>query len=256
MDIIIKNGVIQHDESKRIRDIKNNEGLLKKNYADYVKGTPGPYYDLCDCHIHVPRFPKDIPNFHGPQNSKKIKIDFNDEYSNSMKYCCICHILIKTNTSFPAKRRYFESITYDEYRQIDADKKVYKSNIEYSLKWESFYKKLSIKNETNSKSKRIIKWNLFYNKLNRANYLRNLNYNLEIYKTNQIKILSMYYKLLYKLLKQPIYYTISPKETKILWPWELTSYQKFKLLNPEYRSSVIFGPDKLQNFRTNYIIIE
>jgi hypothetical protein len=42
MDIIIRNGVIQSDESKRVHEIKNNAGLLKKDYRDYVKGIPGP----------------------------------------------------------------------------------------------------------------------------------------------------------------------------------------------------------------------
>ena len=37
MDIIIRNGVIQSNESNRVYEIKNNAGLLKKDYKDYIK---------------------------------------------------------------------------------------------------------------------------------------------------------------------------------------------------------------------------
>ena len=71
MDIVIRNGVIDNCESKRIRDIKNEEGLLKKNYDNYCANISGPYYDLKNCHICVPRYPKNIPNFIG---LKKINV--------------------------------------------------------------------------------------------------------------------------------------------------------------------------------------
>ena len=76
MDIIIRNGVIQTNESKRVHEIKNNAGLLKKDYRDFVKGIPGPYYDFFDSHVCVPRKYNQIQNFSGPQDKKKIKYSY------------------------------------------------------------------------------------------------------------------------------------------------------------------------------------
>ena len=74
MDIIIRDGVIQEQESERIHDIMNEEGLLKKDFKNYIKGVPGPYYDLAHSHICIPRKFHMIPNFIGPQDKTKIKL--------------------------------------------------------------------------------------------------------------------------------------------------------------------------------------
>lgn len=236
MYIIIRNGIIQKDEAKRIQDIKNDEGLLKKDYSNYIKGTPGPYYDFLECHLHVPRFPKDIPNFHGPQNSKKIKLDFRD-FSQNNKYCCICHELIKSNPSFPPRKTYFEPIDSDDYK--------YKLN--------DNNKKQVIKVKINST---ITDLKTLFIKFTHKMCLEKIREDSDYYKRKSIKIISIYYKIFYKILYKPILYHISLKETKVLWPWELTNYQKFKLLNPKYKELCIFPNNNFDKFRTNYVIID
>lgn len=237
MDIIIRNGVIQKDEAKRIQDIKNDEGLLKKDYSNYIKGSPGPYYDFLECHLHVPRFPKDIPNFHGPQNSKKIKMDIR-EFSDNNKYCCICHEYIKWIPSFPPRKTYFECIVTDDFK-YDFDKPKNLSQKKYT---QTFHKKLKL--ET------------FIKKYIHKTILHNIKTESDLYKRKSLKIISEYYKIFYKLLNKPILYPISLKETKILWPWELTNYQKFRLLNPKYKELCIFPNNNFDKFKTNYVIID
>ena len=36
MDIVIRNGVIDKSEANRVREIKNEAGLLKKDFSDYI----------------------------------------------------------------------------------------------------------------------------------------------------------------------------------------------------------------------------
>lgn len=235
MDIIIRNGVIQKNESKRIRDVKNDEGLLKKDYSNYIRGQPGPYYDFLECHLHVPRFPKDIPNFHGPQNSKKIKMDFYD-FSNKNKYCCICHQLMKVNSSFPPRKTYFESVVEDEYSYL------------YSNSNSNSTKKLN-KFATINLEKIIQKY------IHKTN-MENIRQESDLYKRKILKITSIYYKIIYKVLYKPVMYPVSATENKLLWPWELTNYQKFRLLNPKYKELCIFPNNNLDKFRTNYVIID
>ena len=107
MDIIIRNGVILKDEKENVN--------IKKDYnKEYHINKPGHNYDLIDSHMHIARFPHQIINFVGPQISNKIKMDFYD-FDKKSKYCCICHKLMNTNVSFPAKRQKFENIINYEY---------------------------------------------------------------------------------------------------------------------------------------------
>lgn len=242
MDIIIRNGVIQKEESKRIYKIKNDEGLLKKDYSNYIRGQPGPYYDFLECHLHVPRFPKDIPNFHGPQNSKKIKMDMHD-YKQNNKFCCICHEYIKWIPSFPLRKTYFECILADDFKYgLSKPKTLSQKENTQKENTQTFHKKLKL--ET------------LFKKYIHKSFLHNIKTEGDLYKKKSLKIISEYYKIFYKLLNKPILYPISLKETKILWPWELTNYQKFKLLNPKYRELCIFTDNNLDKFRTNYVVID
>ena len=50
MDIIIRNGVIDKSEMKRMHEHKNDQGLLKTNFIEYNKNTSGPYYDCANSH--------------------------------------------------------------------------------------------------------------------------------------------------------------------------------------------------------------
>ena len=63
------------------------------------------------------------------------------------------------------------------------------------------------------------------------------------------------YKVLYMLNNKKILYPISNYKSLLLWPWEMTYYQKFKLNNPNYKKSNIFLENDLDKFREDYAYI-
>lgn len=222
MDIIIQNGKINFTEMQKEHDKKNNEGLLKKDFINFNNNTPGPYYDLYNSHLHVWRKPKNISNFHGPQDQKRFKL-FQLEWDEKKSYCSICHCKYKINTSFDHNNNF---------------KDLYIPKNELN---NTFIKIKLNKNYTNT-------WINFYNKLTNKKVLIN---NIKI---KRIKIYTKYYQLVYKLIHKPIVYNISSFETKLLYPWELTPYQKFKLENKNYKKSIIYLSNK--RITENYIKIE
>ena len=256
MDIIIRNGVIQSNESKRVHEIKNNAGQLKKDYKDYVKGIPGPYYDFFDCHLCIPRKYDHIQNFSGPQHKKKIKLMDTKDFNKLISYCCICHSEIRHNPCFSAKRKIF----------IEEDTFARKVEVNFDLLEQ--FKKIKICHQNSSDIDLIItglkktsvdissKWGNLYNKINKSYNKDNLNFVFRNYKNTQQKIINKYYQIVYKLVKTPILYPISTTETKLIWPWNLTNYQKFKLDNPDYKSCVMFSHRRNYKITENYVIIE
>lgn len=259
MDIIIQNGVIKQMESVRIHDIMNEEGLLKKDFKNYIKGVPGPYYDLAHSHICIPRKFHMIPNFIGPQDKTKIKLIKNEEFNKKTSYCIICHQELKPNVSFSAKRKQF----YEE--------NIYSRKPEPICELEQQFKKMKVKSEISQNSpdldscmmslsinnKTILNWIRMFQKQRKIkinDYVLKKEY--DTFKYNQQKILNKYYQIVYKLTKEPILYPISNKETKLMYPWELTNYQKFRLTNMNYKSSVIFLQRPSYQITTNYVMIE
>ena len=257
MDIIISNGVIQSNESKRVHEIKNNAGLLKKDYKDYVKGIPGPYYDFFDCHLCIPRKYDQIQNFTGPQYKNKIKLMDTKDFNKLVRYCCICHREIIPNPCFSAKRKVF----------IEEDTFARKVDINHDLQKQ--FKKIKISEEDDNNKIDIIttilnkisvdinaKWKKLYNKINKITRKDNVNLTFRNYKSTQQKIINKYYQMVYKLVRTPILYPISMTETKLIWPWDLNRYQKFKLDNPDYKSSVMFSHRRNYKITENYVTIE
>lgn len=259
MDIIIQNGVIKEMESERIHNIMNEEGLLKKDFKNYIKGVSGPYYDLAHSHICIPRKFHMIPNFMGPQDKTKIKLIKNDDFNKKKSYCIICHEELKPNVAFSSKRKQF----YEE--------NIFERKAEPINQLENEFKKMKVFSNINSpvpdldscmmslsiNNKSILNWNLFFNKLYKFkihNSVLNSEYNN--YKHNQKIIINKYYQMVYKLIKEPLLYPISNKETKLMYPWELTNYQKFRLNNMNYKSSVIFLQRPNYQITTNYVMIE
>ena len=259
MDIIIRDGVIQEQESERINDIMNEEGLLKKDFKNYIKGVPGPYYDLAHSHICIPRKFNIIPNFIGPQDKTKIKLIKNDEFNKKTSYCIICHEELKPNVAFSAKRKKF----YEE--------NIYARKPEPIHELENEFKKLKVVSDFKNNpadldacmmslsinNKSILNWNKLFQKQRKIkihDYVLKKEY--DIFKYNQQKILDKYYQIVYKLTKEPILYPISNKETKLMYPWELTNYQKFRLSNMNYKSNVIFSQRPSYQITTNYVMIE
>ena len=221
MDIIIQNGKINFDEMKKKHNEKNEEGKLKKDFKDFNMNCCGPYYDLMNSHLHVWRKASLITNFQGPQDYKKIQLD-NKPWNKDDVYCSICHIKVKANCSFSYLKNDKKIKKYRENRE-----NLKKENINYLQKWTFFYNRLT----------------------DRVNIVNKI-------KTKKFKIVNNYYKLVYKLLYKPIMYEISVKETKLIYPWELTPYQSFKLENPNYKNSVIFNQNDDKIITTNYLMIE
>ena len=258
MDIIIRNGVIQKNESNRLYEIKNNAGQIKKNYKDYVKGIPGPYYDLFDCHLCVPRKYYQIQNFMGPQHKKKIKLVDTKNFNKLIKYCCICHAEIKSNLCFSAKRKVFiEDDIFSRKQEVNFDlqeqfKKIKISSENISIDKNNMNTIISRFNKTYINKK----WLDLYIKIKKIMKKDNVNLTFQNYKTVQQKIINKYYKIVYQLLNIPIFYPISITESKLIWPWNLTNYQKFKLNNPDYKSCVIFSHSINNKITENYAIIE
>ncbi len=62
-------------------------------------------------------------------------------------------------------------------------------------------------------------------------------------------------KVNYKLYNDKIVYQLSPTESILLWPWQMTHYQKFKYNNKNYKESSIFLSSDKDTFKDTYGII-
>jgi len=253
MDIVIRNGKIDNVEGERIMNIKNEEELIKKNYTDYKISIPGPYYDFFNSHLCIPRRACVINNFRGPQDSYKMKIvDNTDKINKKDMYCSICHKFMKENMAFSSKKRILIDVNIH-------DKKPNQSDIlEIQLK--------KMKLESDNKNieelfeKCLVKKNPYKNWYKIYDSIKNhtISKSLLDYKNKQKRVVNNYYKLCYKLIKKPHNYEIGCFETKLAYPWELTPYQNFKLLCPDYKNSTIFNHQNQSNFKIKekYVTIE
>jgi hypothetical protein len=259
MDIIIRNGVIDKSEAKRVHNIKNEEGLLKKNFADYIKGVPGPYYDTLNVHLCIPRHPSMIRNFYGPQDPSKIKlIENSGKVCSKCKYCVICHKLMKPNPAFSAKRKCFieEDIYCKKSNESDSlEKSLSKLNIATTeVTPDNTNNTINDLNDTlknlNIKTN-FDKWNNLYNKILHSNVKSALKD-----KGKENRVVNRFSKLCTKLKVKPIDYEMSNFETKLIYPWNLTPYQKFKLNNPDYKNSPLFSHQRNKRITESFVTIE
>ena len=242
MDIIIRNGVIQEKESKRIHEIKNNAGYFKKNFDDYIPNSVGPYYDLKNCHLCIPRKCYQIKNFIGPQNPYMIKLVEFPEYNKKASYCCICHREMKPNPAFSGKRKIFVE---DDYFEKKKEIVPCVEDIEDQIK----KIKLTEDKEDKEESVSMIETDI------EMKFEPEINEYLE--KEKHSRIVYKFYKIVYKLLKEPTLYHVSFKETKLIWPWELTNYQKLRLKNPDYKSTCSFySHQEHSRIMEKYVVIE
>ena len=214
MDIVIHNGKINFSEMQKNHEKKNEIGLLKKDYNDFHKDIPGPYYDLRYSHLHVWRKAKLISNFHGVQDYRRIQFKASSFCENDT-YCSICHCKVIYNSMRPIIATKIKTKPYTKPKNL----------INYDLKWKTFYTLLTYKPK-------------LINKI----------------KNKRIKIYTKYYQMVYKMLYKPIMYNITSNETKLIYPWELTYYQKFKMEFPNYKKNVIFL--NIPKITENYVIIE
>ena len=262
MDIIIRNGVIQKKESEEIHEKKNEAGLLKKNWDDYINNSPGPYYDPKNCHVHVYRKQKYIKNFIGPQDptlKKLITLPFKDNET----FCAICHCKFESKFTFLSHKKRLIDDDYYNYRLNKNTKKYTISKYErtYQNLNELFKNYILFKKTCN-----INKVNYEFHKFNfkdlikkYSSYCKNilsykLKYNLKCDLIKEKEIHIKFYKVVYKLMYKPVIYPISIHKSLLLWPWDLTDYQKLRLTNLEYKKSPIFFTSN--KITTNFVIIE
>ena len=262
MDIIIRNGVIQKKESEEIHAIKNEAGLLKKNWEEYINNTPGPYYDPKNCHIHVYRKPQYIKNFIGPQDPNLKKL-VSLPFKQNETFCAICHIKFESKFTFLSHKKKLVDDNYYNYKLNQNTKKYTISKYErtYQILEQLFNSYLKL-----HKQQCIFKINVDFNKFklrdlfkkyikldkNKLSY--NLKYNIELELLKEKEINFKFYKIVYKLMYKQIIYPISIHRNLLLWPWELTSYQKLRLKDSEYKNSSIFFTYK--KITTNYVLID
>ena len=62
-------------------------------------------------------------------------------------------------------------------------------------------------------------------------------------------------KVLYSLYNKKIIYQVSKHKSLYLWPWQLTPYQKFRLIHPDYKSNNIFIKSESVRFSDNFSIM-
>lgn len=253
MDIVIKNGVINQKESQIYFENKNELGKYKKDFKDFLNGVSGPYYDLHDGHLCIPRKYNKIANFHGPQDPLKIKLEINKDFDKKCCYCCICHKKIKRNFSFDPKRR-IQEVDYDLFIPKE---KFQKSILDLSFSLEEC-KIIDNENENlielcnNLENFKFICWRkITWNLVN-----HNRTEKLILYKLKRQRILNRYFKLVYKILYKPIIYNISHYENKLIWPWDLTNFQYFVLNCPDYKESSAYLHNKSYRIDNKYVIIE
>ena len=87
MDIVIRNGIIQTEETQNLNKIEKK----KIHYNNFDQSIPGPYYDPIEGHLCVLRPANKIKNFSGPQDPlKEIIVDNTSKITKGL-YCAICH---------------------------------------------------------------------------------------------------------------------------------------------------------------------
>jgi hypothetical protein len=202
---------------------KRGQGPEKNIYKDSKNLSGGPYYDPECIHLHIWKSYKLIKNFIGEQNQTSRYIQYTTFKPGT--YCSICH-----------KRNLFSGLNWEKKpnnkkrsnEQMDVDG-LCKDLKEVQLDSEN----MQIEDTLVEKKQKT--------------------------EPNHVVINSNWYKILYKALyvsnNDKIVYNISRFKSLLLWPWELTFYQRFKLNNENYRDSCIFIKNEDLKFRDDYAII-
>lgn len=197
-------------------ELKKKGNGPKKEMYNSENFTCGPCYDPSGVHVHIWKKDSLIKNFIGEQNQNVPHVQFT-EYKKGT-YCCICH---KSIQRFYMKWRKEP----DSDNCVDTERNEYKYKQEDCIK--DFVKFTNTIQEKKEKNVSIVKkrWK------------------------------SALYKVNYTLKNDKIVYPISKYKSILLWPWEMTPYQKFKMNKPEYKKSNIFIKNKMEEFKNNYAVI-
>lgn len=201
MDIVIRNGIIQTEETENLNKIEKK----KIHYNNFDVSIPGPYYDPIEGHLCVLRPVNKIKNFSGPQDPlKEIIIDNTSKITKGL-YCAICH-----------KKHIFQTgITCDTLpiTQITEITEIKKTEI------------IINKDEIN-----MLKWD-------RLIYLINKKMKIENFQEEKLDIKKTEIE---NFEEEIYYYDICPAETKIIKKSNLTLYQKLRLKYPNYKNELTF----------------
>ena len=206
---------------------KKKQGGPKLKYSDFagkIITEPGPYYDPYDMHLHIWKKGINIKGLICEQNQTIENIEYTDSDKNDV-FCSICH-----------KKKMCQGVKPRLY-----------------LKKPIVLQKTEIVNER-AKETFLDKWGILYYRLYWKNELNKKNETVGE-KTTVSKFSIRWYKIVYKLLYKPILYNISPKESLLLYPWQFTPYQNFKLNNPDYKDNVVFLNHE-RKFYNNYVTID
>lgn len=196
---------------------KRGEGPQKKLYTGMKDLSEGPYYDPCGNHIHIWKSHKCISNLIGPQKQNVEFIQFTDLKPGL--YCSICH-------AYNNKPKMTWRPEPDVNNIVGTG--IYERGPQYSS--EDFQKDVK-----------------YFPKVEEKPYIKEEKYS--------VKWTNFMIKVLYSINNSKIVYTISPYKSLLLWPWEMTPYQKFKYSNPNYKKNIIFVNSNLEKFQTNYAYI-
>jgi len=194
---------------------KRGKGPIKNIYINSEYLIDGPYYDPYSTHLHVWKNHNAIKNFIGEQNQNVEYVQFTNFKPGI--YCSICH-----------KKNLFKGLVWDKRPNKIQNKRPIARQIDRSCENDKYVPYLNLKESfSNLTEPNIIvsKWS---------------------------KIL---YKVLYMANNEKNVYPISKFKSLMLWPWEMTRYQKFKFNNQNYRDSCIFIKSDNLKFDKDCVII-
>ena len=216
---------------------KNGKGPDKKIWtcSEEISG-PGPYYDPYSNHIHIWKKGKNIENFTCEQNKLKSFIQITESDKNRT-YCRICHIKMKIDKYGGINHTDEESLFNQDFPKTGGERVDVKPTGDLNA--------FNI-SEVIEQKRREIEGEIMFEEEEKENEL------IKIIK----RVNDRWYKVIYKLTQPRLLYNICKTNSALIWPWEMTDYQKFKYSNPNYKDSFIFIKSKLDDFQENYVCIE
>jgi len=194
---------------------KRGSGPEKPNYT-HDSTEPGPYYDPQGIHLHIWKNKKHINNFTGEQKPNIKCVQYTEDKPGY--YCSICH---SRNTN--AKFKWIQSPEKPLNPKNNENHIIYNTSAP-TQDYIYFPPTVEIKEIKQVKPRCIRNWN------------------------------TLMFKVVYILKFGKFEYKISNSKVLYLWPWELTSYQNFKLKYPNYKKYNIFLDDS-NNLSETYAYI-
>lgn len=231
---------------------KKGKGPDKKHFGEY-KNDPGPYYDPQHLHVHVWKSSKHILNFIGPQDQCCSHVQYTDIKDGL--FCSICHCEKKqTPFNFNIPNHVIKQKLSTRKARVETDTSNWKK-IVAKLRYTMIYKESVLPWRKNMWRKLLPKINYMIIR-NEAQFPWNISKNQIEKKLNpeyKLKWNNIIKKLEYTSKNQKLVYPLSKYKSLLLWPWQLTPYQKFKIAKPEYKESSIFI--NIKKFQDDYAII-